>query len=89
MLLTSYEFIIFISICFVLYYILPKRFQWILLLVASYVFYFMAGTFYPLFLLATSLITYTTAILIEKRAKKEKAYIAQHKEELSREEKKA
>lgn len=89
MLLTSYNFVIFILICFVLYYLIPKRFQWILLLAASYVFYFMAGAFYPLFILATSVITYGTAIWIGKRRERDQAYLSARKGEMSREEKKA
>lgn len=89
MLLTSYNFVLFITVCFVIYYLIPKKFQWMLLLAASYVFYFMAGAFYPLFLLATSVITYGTAIWIGKCREKDKEYLAAHKAELSREEKKA
>jgi D-alanyl-lipoteichoic acid acyltransferase DltB (MBOAT superfamily) len=87
-LFTSYEFIIFILVCFGLYYLIPKRFQWMLLLVASYVFYIAGGLFYPLFLLATSVITYVTALLMEKRADKDNAYLDENKGVLTREEKK-
>lgn len=55
---TSYGFVGFILLLFFLYYIIPKRFQWVLLLLASFGFYFTAGTFYPLFILATSLTVY-------------------------------
>ncbi|HCT92870.1 MAG TPA: MBOAT family protein [Lachnospiraceae bacterium] len=89
MLLTSYNFVIFILACFVLYYLIPKKFQWVLLLAASYVFYFMAGAFYPLFILATSIITYFTAIWIADRTAKDGEYLKTHRAELSREEKKA
>ena len=43
MLFTSYEFIAFLFAVFLLYYLLPKRMQWGILLIASYVFYFLAG----------------------------------------------
>ena len=43
MLFTSYGFLGFLAALFLLYYILPKRCQWILLLAGSYVFYFAAG----------------------------------------------
>lgn len=101
MLLTSYEFIGFILVAFLLYYLLPKKCQWILLLIGSYVFYFLSGAqmdggfdlisgiTYPLLLFATTLITYTTAILIENRNRRDQAYIKEHKAEFSREEKKA
>lgn len=57
---TSYEFAGFIILLFLFYYLIPKRFQWILLLAANFLFYFSAGTFYPLFILATSLTVYAT-----------------------------
>lgn len=89
MLFTSYEFLLFIFISFILYYLMPKKWQWIFLLIVSYIFYFSAGAVYPLFLLATSLITYSAAIWIEKARQKEAAYLIYHKEEFaSREEKK-
>lgn len=101
MLLTSYQFIAFILIGFFLYYILPKKFQWGLLLIGSYLFYFLAGAqteggwnlasgiFYPLLLFSTTLITYLTAIWIENKSRKDKNYLQEHKAELNREEKKA
>lgn len=90
MLFTSYEFIAFIFTYFVLYYIIPKKAQWVLLLIASYGFYFSAGTFYPLFLLAATIITYTAAICIENAKEREKVYLKEHAGEFAqREEKKA
>ncbi len=64
---TSYEFIGFLLAVFGLYYIIPKRFQWMLLLVANFAFYYSAGRTYPLFILATSLTVYVTGVLLGKR----------------------
>ena len=89
MLFTSYEFIGFMFAVFALYYLVPKRFQQILLLAASYLFYFCAGTFYPIFILITTLTTYLTGMKLEKLLLEKKAYVKEHKAELSREEKKA
>lgn len=86
---TSYEFIVFLLICFGLYYVIPKRFQWVLLLVASFVFYYINGPFYPLFLLATSILTYTSAIFIENKKNADAVWYNEHKAELSKEEKKS
>lgn len=100
MLLTSYEFITFFVILFACYYIFPKKYQWMLLLIGSYAFYFISGAiseggfstlsgcFYIGLLFATTLITYGTAIGIERCGRKQKVYLKEHKEELSREEKK-
>ena len=68
MLFTSYEFLGFILILFVVYYLIPKKCQWPLLLVASYVFYFIAGPEYLIYILVTTLTTYLTARKIESNA---------------------
>ena len=54
MLFTSYEFLGFIIGLILLYYIVPGRFQWMLLLGASYLFYALAGTEYLAYIPATS-----------------------------------
>ena len=43
MLFTSSRFILFLAVLFILYYTVPRRFQWGLLLAASYFFYSFAG----------------------------------------------
>ena len=98
MLLISYEFIAFFTILFLLYYVLPKRWQWILLLIGSYVFYFISGAvsdggfeissgfFYVGLLFSTTLITYFAALGIERCGVKNRIYLNEHKGELSREE---
>ena len=88
MLFTSYEFLGFILILFVVYYRIPKKCQWPLLLVASYVFYFIAGPEYLIYILVTTLTTYLTARKIESNANNQSKYIKEHKAELSKEEKK-
>ena len=35
----SLQFALFVAICLVVFYVCPKRFRWVVLLVASYVFY--------------------------------------------------
>lgn len=86
--LTSSNFLLFLICCVILYYVIPKKGQWILLLIASYVFYFINGVFYPLFLFSTTVLTYTTALAIDRKAETSKAWLKEHKEELSRAEKK-
>ena len=53
MLFTSYSFIAFMTIVFVLYYLVPKSCQWPLLLVFSYIFYFIADPRYLIFILVS------------------------------------
>lgn len=89
MLFTSYAFLGFIAALFLLYYLIPRRFQWKLLLAASYLFYFIAGPSWLLYILATTVTTYFAALWIEKAGQQQKAYLKAHREQLSREEKKA
>jgi len=89
MLFVSYGFLGFLALTLALYYVIPKRFQWQLLLMASYVFYFLADPRYLLYILATTVSTYLLGNAIEKRAQRQKMYLAEHKADLSKEEKKA
>lgn len=89
MLFTSYEFVAFLALVFVLFYIVPKKFQWVLLLVASYGFYYIADPRYLLFILVTTVSTYFVSVKITDINKESEGYLKEHKTELSREEKKA
>ena len=55
---TSAEFIGFLLLTLAAYYLLPRRFQWIVLLVASYGFYLCGGVGALGYLLFTTLTTY-------------------------------
>lgn len=73
------------------YFLFPKKwaeYKWTVLLVASYVFYLMAGPQYAGFILFTTLSTYLTAIWMDKTSRVSKEYLREHKGDLSREEKK-
>lgn len=67
MALTSFYFIFFLIIVMGLYYVLPKRFQWIVLLLASISFYASAGLNYLPFVLGTACVSYFSAGLMGKR----------------------
>ena len=87
MLFTSYGFVLFVLILFVLYYSIPRSLQWVLLLAASYLFYSFAGTGYLLYILATTLTTYFTSIRISNLQRQQTEYL-QLQKALSREERK-
>lgn len=89
MLFTSYEFIAFLILLFVLYYAIPARYQWKLLLAASYVFYFASGWKNCVFILLTTASTWFLAVRIDRLHREQAAYIKEHKKELSREERKS
>ena len=86
---TSISFLVFSAALILLYYICPKKLQWIILLTASYIFYLSAGIEYIFFILFTTVTTYVAARIIDARLLKQKVYLAEHKAELSKEDKKA
>ncbi|HHU74886.1 MAG TPA: MBOAT family protein [Clostridiales bacterium] len=89
MLFTSFHFILFITILFLLYYLIPKKFQWMLLLLASYLFYSFAGIQYLAYILLTTISTYLVSRQINRLQERQSDYIKENKESLTREERKA
>ncbi|MBO4474357.1 MAG: MBOAT family protein [Clostridiales bacterium] len=79
MLFTSYEFIGFVILLVALYYVLPKKAKWPLLLLGSYVFYFFAGWKFLFYILAVTVITYVAGLLISKNKKAADARFAELK----------
>ena len=66
MLFNSLSFAIFLPIVFILYWSFPHRFRWLILLVASYYFYMSWNIKYVVLILATTFVSYVTALLLEK-----------------------
>ncbi len=89
MLFTSYTFILFLLILFILYYVIPKKLQWVLLLVGSFVFYFYSGWENVAFMTATILATYYCSMGIGKLTRQQETYLKENKAQLSKEDKKA
>ena len=88
MFFTSYEFLGLITVLFILYYVIPGKYQWMLLLLASYFFYFVAGADYLIYILATTVTTWFAGCRIEQNVDRQRAWLKEHKSELSAEEKK-
>jgi D-alanyl-lipoteichoic acid acyltransferase DltB (MBOAT superfamily) len=80
MLFTSYAFIGFLFLLVALYYVLPKKAQWPLLLLGSYVFYYFAGWKFLFYILAVTLITYVAGLLISRNKKSADARFSEMKE---------
>lgn len=72
MIFTSLNFILFLSVCIILYYIFPLRARWFVLLAGSIFFYCCAGWEKLIFVLATALVTYVIALLINRIYSSEK-----------------
>lgn len=76
MAINSLEFIVFIAIVVALYFLVPKKTKWIILLIASYVFYFLSSSFLTIFLMITTLSIYLAALGMGKVDEKTKLLIA-------------
>ena len=63
---TSVEFILLVTAAVVLYYLVPKRFQWIVLLAANYIFYLCGGVLLTGYLLAATVCTYAAGLALER-----------------------
>ncbi|HHU49994.1 MAG: MBOAT family O-acyltransferase [Caldicoprobacterales bacterium] len=85
----SFEFILFLIILVVLYYLIPRKWQWVLLLAASYVFYSFAGVGNFAYILITTITTWLVAIKMDKMRQHQSDYLARMKKEMSREDRKA
>ena len=66
MLFNSFAFAIFLPIVFGLYWLLPHRFRWGLLLAASYYFYMSWNVRYVGLILFTTVVSYLSAIMLER-----------------------
>ena len=62
----SYEFLAFLAVFVLVYYVLPGRFRWMILLAGSLLFYLASGVKYFVFLLITCISVYGLALWIEK-----------------------
>ena len=89
MLFTDASFIIGLVLLCCVYFCIPKKYRWMLLLGASLLFYAWAGIGYLLYIAATAVSTYFTAVTLDKWAAARKDTLTAHKTDWSRDEKKA
>ncbi len=83
--LISFQYLIFVAILFVLYYLLPKKVRWYVLLAGSVFYYIFICKWYSFFLLFTILSTFGAALLIQHMLQKQQATVKSHKEDWDRE----
>lgn len=88
--INSLNFIAFVAIVCILYFIFPKKAKWVVLLVSSYIFYFLSSSKLIVFLLLTTLSIYLAALILGKidSKAKEKCKNIEGKDEKSKELKK-
>ncbi len=72
MLFNSFQFFIFFPLVTILYFIIPYKFRWLLLLTASCYFYMAFIPYYILILAGTIVVDYIAGIVIETAATKKK-----------------
>lgn len=87
MTLTSASFAIFVVIALIIYYAVPVKNRWIVLLLASISFYGIVCFKYMPYIVITTITTYIGAIIIENIQDKSKAYLKEHKAEWTKEQK--
>lgn len=87
--IVSPEFLLFLTGLVVVYFVIPKRFQWPLLLAASLTFYAVSDLKHIVFILITATSTYACARLTQDSHDKQKAYLKEHKADLSKDQKTA
>lgn len=66
MLFNSWQFGVFLPVVFALYWSVPQRFRWVLILASSYWFYMSWNVKYVILILFTTLISYIAAIFLER-----------------------
>lgn len=62
----SFEFLIFLPVVFSLYWFVPHKIRWVLLLISSYYFYMSWNAVYVILIFTTTFISYISALLIER-----------------------
>lgn len=80
---TSFRFFFFLAFVIFAYYVVPKKFQWAVLLVSSYAFYLYSGIENVFFIVGTTLFTYLSALLMQSMRNKNQKKIDSYGEELT------
>lgn len=68
--LTSFNFLVFLVALILVYFIVPKKKQWLVILVANCIFYAFSGIRFFAFILISSIAVYYAAIVINKVSEK-------------------
>ena len=86
----SLNYITFVGIAVLLYYLVPKKYQWMILLFFSIIFYYISGGLKAgIFIVITIISTFYGALIMQRISEKTRQTIKSSKTPLSRDEKKA
>lgn len=70
MLFNSLAYAVFLPVVFILYWVIPTKYRWVLLLIASYYFYMSWNYKYVVLILFTTIVSYSASLLLERTKKK-------------------
>lgn len=85
----SLPFILFVAVTVLVYFIVPKRFQWCVLLAASYIFFWINSEWLVLIMFFATVVTFFIGKALYSVNSKGKAYLKENSATLSSKEKKA
>ena len=85
---TNVSFLAFLIVLVPTYFLIPKKWQWGFLLFASYVFYFFTSSALPIYMMITTVTIFFAARKMDRIEQDSASYLAEHKAEMSRDEKK-
>lgn len=85
--ITSLIFFLFIFTTLILYYVVPKRLQWMVLLFASLTFYISCSTWGIVYVIVTATTVYISAQWLHSISVNQKVLLKENKDKLSKEEK--
>ena len=85
--ITSLSFVIFFGIVLIVYYLIPRKLQWVLLLISSVFFYCYSGWQYFIYVLITASTVFFASKAITDINIRQKAFLKENKGILSKEEK--
>ena len=87
--LASTQFFAFFAVLFVLYYLIPKRHQWKLLLAGSLFFYYFAGWYCLIYIGVTAVTTYLAGRKVGTLFLRQEQFLKEHKADMDKEARKA
>ena len=85
---STINFILFVLGTVLVYFLIPKKVRWTVLLAASVVFYIISGWKFAFYILFTAASTYLIALWIDKISENSKKVLKKNKAEWSRDDKK-
>ncbi len=87
MALNSLSFIAFLAVVVLVYYLVPKKFQWAVLLIASYGFYISSGIDNLIYIIGTTLFTYFSGLWMQSLRNKNQRHLESLGPDVTKEEK--